>query len=870
MFFGLVLVLASFATAQRLPEIAVPESYKLTFTPDFTKDNFAGDEVIQIRVLKPTSQIVLNSAEITFQDASITSGGVTQKAKVTLSKEKEMATLAVDKPIQPGPASIQISYTGILNGELRGLYLSKANGRKYAVTQFESTDARRAFPSFDEPAYKATFDISAIADKADTGISNGKIVSDTPGPGEGKHTIHFAATPKMSSYLVALAVGDFEYIEGEADGIPIRVWTTPGKKQLGGFALEAAENFMRYFNRYFEIKYPFEKLDIIAYPDFSAGAMENTAAITYREVLLLIDEKQASVETRKVVASVLSHEMAHQWFGDLVTMQWWDDVWLNEGFANWIENKPVAAWKPEWNMDLDDVESAGGALNTDALANTRPIHQAAETPAQIQELFDGIAYEKAAAVLQMLEAYLGAEDFRAGVNQYLKQHAYGNASADDFWSTLTAVSKKPVDRVMPTFVKQPGAPMVMVKAQCTGGKTTVTLSQQRYFYDRGLFNSGSKELWQVPVCMKAGTANGEKPQEKCELLTKKQESFTLPGCASWVMANAGAKGYYRSGYEPEAVRAISHSLGSDITPAERIRLLSDEWASVRVGRQPIGEYLAVADGLGAERERAVVEQLTGQLEYIGERLLTDSDREPYQQWVRVLLSPAAKELGWQPIVGESDDRKTLRARVLSTLGSTGRDPEVLAQARRLAQQALDNPAAVDGTMAYTVFSLAALNGDAALYDKIMERMKKAGSPEEYYNLMGALTQFGDPKLLERTLQFALTPEVRSQDMPGVIAGVMENSLGSRLAWDFVRAHWAEIQKELGGFNSGTLVAATGAFCDAGLQQEVKDFFSAHKVPAAERTLRQSLERVNYCLDFKSQQANQLAAWLQRHGSSAGK
>ncbi len=863
-------ILVSFAAAQRLPGVVVPDNYKLTFAPDFTKDNFTGEETIGVRLLKPASEIVLNSAEIDFQEASVTSSGATQKAKVSLDKQRQMATLTVDRPIQAGPATIQIRFTGILNGELRGMYLSKANGRKYAVTQFEATDARRAFPSFDEPAYKATFDISVIADQGDTAISNGKIVSDTPGPGAGKHTIRFSATPKMSSYLVALAVGDFEYIGGEADGIPIRVWTTPGKKQLVSFALECAENFLRYYDRYFEIKYPFEKLDIIAFPDFAAGAMENTAAITYREVLLLIDDKHASVDAHKAVAVVLSHEMAHQWFGDLVTMQWWDDVWLNEGFANWLESKPVAAWKPEWNLELDDVRASGGALNVDALANTRPIQQKAETPAQIQELFDGIAYEKAAAVLHMIEAYMGPESIRAGVNEYLKQHAYGNATADDFWRTLATVSRKPVDSIMPTFVKQPGAPMVTVKTQCNGNTTTVTLSQQRYFYDRNLFNSSSKELWQVPVCMRSGAEARGKSQEKCELLTKKQESFTLSGCAPWVLANAGAAGYYRSGYEPEAVRAMSRTLETDFTAAERIRLQTDVWASVRAGRQPIGDYLALADGLRSERHRAVMSQLTVQLEYIGDYLITDGDRESYQQWVRDLLTPAARELGWQPAAGDDDDRKTLRARIMYALGYAGRDPEVLAEAARLAQQALDNPSAVDGTMAGTVFSLAALNGDASLYNKIVEHMKKAASPEEYYNSMDALTQFSDPKLLERTLQFALTPDVRSQDVPGLIAGVMENPAGNRIGWDFVRAHWAEIDKLLGGFNNGGLVAATGSFCDTELRDEVKEFFTIHQVTSAERTLRQALERVNYCVDLKSRQADQLAAWLQRHGSSAGK
>ena len=509
-----VLLWASVAGAQRLPQVAVPENYNLTFAPDLNRGNFAGEETIQVKLLKPTSQIVLNSADIDVQDASITSDGATQKATLTFDKEKEMVTLAVEHPLASGLAAVHVRYTGILNSEMRGFYMGKDDhGRKYAATQFESTDARRAFPSFDEPAYKATFDITVIADTEHTVISNTKVISDTPGPGTNKHTVRFSTSPRMSSYLAAVAVGQFEYIEGSADGIPIRIYSTPGKKHLDTFALEATENFVHYFDQYFGIKYPYGKLDLIGLPDFSAGAMENIALITSREALLQLDDQQASLGQRKAVAITISHEIAHQWFGDLVTMQWWDDIWLNEGFATWMEGKPVDAWKPEWNAGLDEVSAGNilttlGALNVDSLATTRAIQQPAETPDQIQELFDGIAYGKTAAVLRMLEAYLGPEAFRAGVNEYLKEHAYGNSTADDFWSTLAKVSKKPVDTIMPTFVKQPGVPMLSINAQCAGNSTKVSLAQQRYFFDRAKFNAGSDQLWQVPVCMRTSQANG--------------------------------------------------------------------------------------------------------------------------------------------------------------------------------------------------------------------------------------------------------------------------------------------------------------------------------------------------------------------------
>ncbi len=860
-----LLLTFSLAVAQRLPETARPENYKLTFTPDIENARFAGEETISIQVLKSTPEITLNAADIDFHDVTITSAGTTQKATVTPEKEKEMVVLGVEKPLAAGPATIHITYAGTLNSEMRGFYLGKDDqGRKYAATQFEATDARRAYPSFDEPAYKATFDITAVAPKGMVAISNQKVVSDTA-DGD-KHTVRFATTPKMSSYLAALVVGDFEYIEGEQDGIPIRVWATPGKKEMGKFALESAQHILAYYDHYFGIKYPYGKLDLIGLPDFSAGAMENTACITFREVILLIDEKQGSVDLKKNIASVIAHEMAHQWFGDLVTMAWWDDIWLNEGFATWMESKPVEAWKPEWNVDLDDVSATGGALNVDSLANTRPIHQAADTPDQIQELFDGIAYGKTAAVLRMLEAYLGPETFRAGVNAYLQKHQYANASAADFWDAQTKTSKKPVDQIMPTWVNQAGAPLVDVKTQCSGNSTSVALSQQRYYYDRTKFDSPNEQLWQIPLCLK-GSADST---AKCELLTKREETFKLNGCSTWVLANANAKGYYRVGFQPEAVHDLAKDAEAKLTPGEKISVQNDIWASVRVGREPVGDYLAFAQGLQSDRNRAVMEDVLGRLDYIGEYLVSAADRDQYQAWMRDYLAPAMKEVGWEPKPGETDEQKTLRARLFNALGYDGRDPQVLAEARKIADQALVDPSSVDHELAGGAFRLAALNGDAAFYDKLMTALKSAKSPEIYYTDLFTLTGFTDPSLLQRTLDFAISPDVRSQDALQVVGSVLGNPAGRQLAWDFIRQHWPEMEKVGGPFASAAVVQATSVFCSPAMRDQVTQFFAAHKAGAAERTYNQSIERINSCIDLKSQQEPQLASWLGQHGATSGK
>ncbi len=861
-----VVLTFSLATAQRLPETARPENYKLTFTPDLDKATFEGNETIAVQVLKPTSEITLNAADIDFHDVSITSGGATQKAKVTPEKEKEMVVLSVDKPIAAGPATIHITYAGILNSEMRGLYLGKDDqGRKYAASQFEATDARRAFPSFDEPDYKATFDITAVVDKGLTAISNYKVVSDTPGPGD-KRTVKFATTAKMSSYLAALVVGNFEYIEGSVDGIPIRVYSTPGKKAMGQFALETAENVVGYYDKYFGIKYPYGKLDLIALPDFSAGAMENIGCITFREVLLLVDEKEGSVGLKKYIASVTSHEIAHMWFGDLVTMKWWDDIWLNEGFATWMSNKPLEKWKPEWHYDLDDVSGTSGTLGVDALANTRPIHQAAETPAQIQELFDGIAYGKASSVLRMLEAYLGEETFRAGVNAYLKEHQYANATADDFWDAQATTSKKPVDKIMPTWVKQAGAPLINVKAQCVGNSTNVSLTQRRYYYDRVKFESPNDQLWQIPVCLKGSASSAA----KCELMTKKEETFTLPGCSTWVLTNAGATGYFRTGYQPEAVRGLANDAESKLTPGERIAVQGDIWASIRVGREPVGDYLAFAQGLQSDRTRAVLDDVLGRLNYIGEYLVSNNDRDAYRGWLRQYLTPLMKDVGWEPKAGDNDEQKALRARLFGALGYDARDPEAMAQARKISEKALADPSSVDRDLAGVTFAVAALNGDSEFYDKLMAGLKNPKSPEDYYLYFYTLPQFSDPALLKRTLDFAITPDVRSQDVLGLIDSVMSNPAGEKLAWDFIQAHWDAVAKAGGPFASAQVVGATSGFCDAGMRDQVTTFFTDHRVEAAERTYKQSIENINNCIDLKSQQQPQLTSWLGQHGSAGGK
>jgi aminopeptidase N len=847
--------LAPSAHAQRLPQTVKPEHYTLYLSPDLKTATFTGRETIDVVVAEPVDVITLNSAEIQFQSVATTLNGKTLTAKVTEDAAKQQATFDFGQKLPSGKLTLAIQYTGILNNELRGFYLSKTAKRNYAVTQFESTDARRAFPSFDEPAFKATFTVTLVVDKGDTAISNTNIVADKPLPDANpatKHAITFATTPKMSTYLVAFLVGDFQCLSGSSDGVPIRACATPDQVKYGAFALETAQYVLHYYNTYFGIKYPMPKLDMIAIPDFEAGAMENFGAITYRESDMLLDSSHASVGAQRRVGLVVAHEMAHQWFGDMVTLKWWDNTWLNEGFATWMEAKPLEAWKPEWNMTQEVEKDNQATLNLDAQRITRTIRAKADTPDEINEMFDGISYGKAGAMLLMVENYLGEETFRKGVHTYLAAHLYGNATAEDFWSTLTQVSHKPVDKIMDSLVSQPGVPILSLKTPEGSG---IPVSQQRFFLNPKA-KSEKSETWTLPICLKAGTG------EHCEVLDSPHQSLPATS-APFLFANAAGVGYYRTSYSLEAYRQLVANIETGLVPEERISLLGDEWALMRSGRSAVGAYLDLVAAVANDASPEILSEVRANLNTIDTQIAsTPEERDQLSAWVRAKFLPAYKSLGVaQP--GDIAAKRELRAELLTLVAGTGKDQEAIAEAKAVTARNLADPISVDATLANAALNTASRNGDEALFDQLQKINKEAINAQDRANALRALDYFRDPSLEKRALDYAVSGQVRNQDASRFLSIELRNRDTQDLAWQYIQDNWDKVSAQLTTFGGADLISGAAGFCSADRIEQVTAFFAAHKVAASERSLSRAKNQIGDCIDLRAAQEANLKTWLSK-------
>jgi puromycin-sensitive aminopeptidase len=839
--------------AYRLPRTVVPGHYRLRIEPDLAAASFRGTEEVEVEVLEPVDEIVLNAVDLELHDAWLAhSDGRRLAATVRLDLPGERAHLRLDGTAEPGPWTLHVAFEGVLNDKLKGFYRSTytdEDGTEHVIgtTQFEATDARRAFPCWDEPDLKATFGVTLVVAEDLLAVSNGQVVEETS-TGDGRREVRFADTIPMSTYLVAFVVGRLEATGAvDVDGVPLRVVHVPGKAHLTPYALEVGAFCLRWFSEYYDLPYPGDKVDLIALPDFAAGAMENLGAITFREALLLVDPDAVTQAELQRVADVVAHELAHMWFGDLVTMRWWNGLWLNEAFATFMELAAVDAFRPGWNRWVNFSLERSVAFGVDSLATTRPIEYPVHSPADADGMFDVLTYQKGASVLRMLERYLGEEAFRSGIRLYLRRHAHGNAETTDLWDAIEEATGEPVRRIMDSWIFQGGYPVIAVD----GHGPTLTLRQRRFrFLDDP---EGEAVTWQVPLMATVGD------DDRRELL--EQPSATLEvGDRSPVVLNAGGHGFYRIRYSPEMLAELSSRALEVLAPIERYLLVDDAWAAVLAGDTPAVDFVDLARRFTDETDRTVWAAVIGSLSAL-ERILSDEPRRRFQSVVRDILGPAFGRLGWEASEGDDELTRQLRATLITALGTVGADPEVQAEARRVHERHVADPGSVEPNVAAAAITLTAHSGGADDFDRFVERARSSESPQEQLRYLYALAAFRQPELADRTLAMTLTPEIRSQNAPFVVLSALQSRDNGERAWRFVKSEWARINERFPDNAISRLLGGITNLATPELATDTEAFLARNPVPQGARTVEQHLERQRVNVALREREADPLSARL---------
>ncbi len=844
----------------RLAEQIRPARYRVHIEPDLDAGTYRGRVDIELTLSKAAERIELHAADMQITAAGATAGRAAQTAEVALHPARETVELRFPQAIPPGKSRLTLEFSGRLQTSLRGFYGAESDGRRYGFTQLEAADARRFFPCFDEPSFKARFVFSVTTSAAHAVVSNSPIER-LEEHGDGRKTVHFKSTPPLSTYLCALAVGQLECsAEKRVGRTPVRVWFVPGKGDLADFALEAAAESLSRLEKYFGLPYPYEKLDLVAVPDFEAGAMENAGAVFFRETLLLVDPATITLPERKRVAEVIAHELAHMWYGDLVTMKWWNDLWLNEAFATWMAFRVIDEWHPEWRMWNNFEHHRAAALALDALNNTHPIYAEVDNPAQATENFDAITYEKGASVVRMVENYLGANAFRNGVRKYIRRHREGNAEAADLWRALEEASRQKVTRIVRDWIEQPGFPLLEVSRTSRGGRTALAMRQQRFFASSKA--KATPQTWPIPLVVKVPGRRA--PQLLRHLMTRSRDRLDLgAGKIPWYYANAAEGGFYRPLHDEETLAALAASLSEVLTPVERMGLIGHQWAALRAGHGKIESFLSLADALRGETDFDVLGSLMAPLGFTEDQLLEDEGggRRRFHRWVGSAFSPAWSELGWSAAAGESDDRRLRRAALLRIVGEIAEDPGVAAEARAHFEEYARERTAIEPNLADSLVNITARHGDEALYTRFQDLARAARTPQERRRFQLALAEFRRPALVRRTLALALTDAVATQDVGILLMRLFANRNAREQTWQFVVRRWKDISKRLPPMMVSRVVDSTPALKTRAYKKEVTAFFRAHPVPTAKRALKQALERFDLNEEFRRRAARGLNRWL---------
>ncbi len=864
----------------RLSKNVNPKRYDITIKVDPDAGYFSGEEKIELEIKSETSQIVLHGRDLKIEKAWLNE----QELSVSMDAEAQTISFSASSPLKRGILSI--AFSGTLNRQMRGLYLSTAkhkekDGREklenYAFTQFEAIDARRMFPCFDEPSFKATFKLSVSHPEKFHALSNmPEKKSNTPKKSKnyagvtqsnGWKMTTFLETPKMSTYLLALAVARLVPSKTVKVGkTKITVWTCPEDAGQTAFALDAAQKTLSYLNGYFKIPYSLPKMDLVAVPDFSAGAMENWGAIFFRDSAVLIDPKMSSIKAKQRVDEVVSHEIVHQWFGDLVTMDWWDDLWLNESFATWLAYKVVDHKRPKWLTWQNFERERRAALSLDALKNTRTVSSPVHDPAQIEAMFDVLTYEKGGSILRMIENFLTEAKFRDGVRSYMKKHQYANTKASDLWNQLKAASQKPVDHMAKDWLTQEGYPGVFVEGDLD--LRTLKISQYRFMIDGT--KKGSEQLWTIPVVLRYKDANGLKTARL--ILQDREMKVTLPGRGkiSWLYPNADATGYYRAFLSQNLRQNLLKNGRKNLSTIERSAFLADMWAQMKAGEVQIAEFMNALTLFKEDSSRMILEDISAYLKTLYYTLLKEEERPLFAKFAVELLGHHWKKLS-KIKKGETDEIRLSRAAVLSALGTISPSSEILSRVKKDLALYLKSPEKLDPTIVFAVLSLNAFNGTEEDFSVYQERFQNAKTPEVRDNFLAAMTDFKSPALTQKLLSLIEAKDsqgldlIRGQDAWRPVVRLLGNPWSQRAAWKFVQEHWDSLRKKVGGKGSERVIQGLAGMDEPEYLKEINSFFSLsqNQVPSAKRSLAQTVEYIEAGIKFKSAQTQAFSEWLKK-------
>jgi aminopeptidase N len=793
-------------TPGKLPKTVIPVAYRIDITPDLEKLTLTGHETIRVKVRTATDTIVVNQAGLKIASAELVGGAA---AAVTLDAAAQTATLKFPGVIAPGEQTLDIVYSGTIPATPAGIYYDDykdvtGTAKRMLVTQFEVADARRMFPGWDEPAFKATFQLTATLPAALAKVSNMPIESATPA-GAGLERVTFRTSPRMSSYLLALIAGDMKAASGQAAGVAMNAWAPTGREDQARYSLEVEEKVLPFYNDYFGTAFPLPKLDLIAIPgNYEAGAMENWGAITFIDNDMLFDPATSSPQTREAIFLVVAHEMAHQWSGDLVTTAWWNNVWLNEGFATWMENKATDHFNPAWQIWPRQHSDREVAMGQDAMPTTHPIQLVIHDETEADSAFDGISYQKGGQVLRMVEDWIGPDVFRDGMRRYMKAHAYSSATSADFWAAMSAASGRDVAAVAAGFTEQPGVPLVHVARSCEGGQARINLTQDRFTVHDA---APKPETWTIPVTL---GSPGAAPVRV--LLGAAGQTLPIVSCAAPVKVNLGENGYYRTAYDAPSLAALNKAL-PELSAVDRANLLGDQYALFGSGRAELASYLDLLAGLKSEDNIAVWTDTLNHLQELDTALRGSPERAAFDTYASGLIRPEFSRLGWDARPGESILDSILRPLMIKGLGQFD-DPETVAMANRRFHAFLTNPATLPPALREAVLGIIGHHADTATWEALRDLGVKSTTTEERLRYFGAMAGAADPTLMERNVVFANSGEIPNGRVMRFIARASRDSGDADALYRMIGPHEAELAARgpVGGYGATPLMAAAqGSF-----------------------------------------------------------